>query len=550
MNPTPLLPAPTEVRLSHLAIDATGITVLATTRRSGAVCPCCGVLTRRIHSRYLRRLADLPWHGLQVCLALTTRRFFCDVPGCSRRIFTERLPGTAAPSARRTTRLATALDALGLALGGEAAARLAQVLGMGGSGATIRRLVIAHGAGVEHSVGPRVLGVDDWAWRRGRTYGTLLVDLERRAVIDLLPDRMPSTLAAWLRTHPGVEIISRDRGGAYAEGARAGAPDAIQVADRFHLVRNLGEAIDQAVTRHHAVVREVARAMDHGPSVAILAGRRRRISGLPNNRGGPSRAAQRSAERRARRVARYEQVIALHDARLTVAEIRRHTGLDRRTITTWLAAGRFPERQPRGVPPPRAVDPYRTIIQARLEAGLENASELARQLREVGYQGSAAAVRRYIAQLRRTLAPAADAASPPHTVRQRTGPRFTPRQTAWLLRRRDDALAPPERRYVAALIAQSPELAAVRRLAHSFQDLFTTHDASGLAAWLGQADQSELRSFARGVARDRDAVLAALCFRWSNGPVEGHVNRLKLIKRQGYGRTGFALLRQRVRRAG
>lgn len=121
----------------------------------------------------------------------------------------------------------------------------------------------------------------------------------------------------------------------------------------------------------------------------------------------------------------------------------------------------------------------------------------------------------------RTLAPPADAASPPHTVRQRTGPRFTPRQTAWLLRRRDDALAPPERRYVAALIAQSPELAAVRRLAHSFQDLFTTHDASGLAAWLGQADQSELRSFARGVARDRDAVLAALCFRWSNGPVEG-----------------------------
>jgi len=145
VNPTPLLPAPTEVRLSHLAIDATGITVLATTRRIGAVCPCCGILTRRIHSLYLRRLADLPWHGLQVCLVLTARRFFCDVPGCSRQIFTERLPGTAAPSAGRTTRLATALDALGLALGGEVAARLAQVLGMGVSGATIRRLVIAQG---------------------------------------------------------------------------------------------------------------------------------------------------------------------------------------------------------------------------------------------------------------------------------------------------------------------------------------------------------------------------------------------------------------------
>ena len=360
---------------------------------------------------------------------------------------------------------------------------------------------------------------------------------------------MPSTLAAWLRAHPGVEIIRRDRGGAYAEGARAGAPDAIQVADRFHLVRNLGDAIDQAVTRHHAVVREVARAMDHGASLAILAGRRR-ISGLPNNSGGPSRAAQRSAERRARRVARSEQVVALRDARLTVAEVRRRTGLDRRTIRTWLAAGRCPERQARGVPPPRAVDPYRAIIQARLEAGLEKASELARQLREVGYRGSAAAVRRYVAELRRTLAPPAEAASSPRTSASAPGRRFTPRRTAWLLRRRDDALAPTERRYVVALIAQSPELATVRRLAHAFQDLFTTHDASGLAAWLGQAYQSELRSFARGVARDRDAVLAALCFRWSNGPVEGHVNRLKLIKRQGYGRTGFALLRQRVRRAG
>ena len=274
--------------------------------------------------------------------------------------------------------------------------------------------------------------------------------------------------------------------------------------------------------------------MDHGPSLAILASRRRRISGLPNNRGGPSPAAQRSAECRARRVARYEQVVALRAARLTVAAIRRHTGLDRRTISTWLAAGRFPERQPRGVPPPRAVDPYRAIIQARLEAGLENGSELARQLREVGYHGSAAAVRRYVAQLRRTLAAPADAASSPRTGASVPSRQFTPRQTAWLLRRRDDALAPTERRYVVALIAQSPELAAVRRLAHSFQDLFTTHDASGLAAWLGQAYQSELRCFARGVGRDRDAVLAALCFRWSNGPVEGHVNRLKLIKRQGY----------------
>jgi transposase len=358
MDIVPLCPAPSELRLERLVVEPELVTVVACARRVVVPCPSGGRPARRVHSRYVRTLADLPWHGLRVRLEAHVRKFYCETAGCRRRIFVERLPETAALHARRTRRAAGAVEAVGFALGGRAGARLATLLGLvAGRAAVLARVRAA--AEAEYPT-PRVLGVDDWAMRRGRTYGTLLVDLERHRVVDVLPDREAETLAAWLRVHSGVEFVARDRAGAYADGARLGAPDAIQIADRFHLLRNLTHAIDRAVTRHHSVVRAVATKHGAPPPLSLAAVRKRRYSDLPGNRPGPTDAERLSAERRARRLARDEQVVGLRAEGMPKLAIARQLGLDPKTVTAWLAAGTFPERRPRCVPQPKRLDQYAT----------------------------------------------------------------------------------------------------------------------------------------------------------------------------------------------
>ncbi len=390
---------------------------------------------------------------------------------------------------------------------------------------------------------PRVLGVDDWAGRRGRTYGTLLVDLERRRAVDLLPDREMATPAAWLTAHPGVELIARDRAGAYAEAARLAAPDAIQVADRFHLLRNLSEALERVMTRYHVLVRSVAAECGEPDPLPRSAVRKRAYSGLPGNQAGLTGPERRSTERRARRLARYEEVVARRQQGVPKRTIARLLTLNRRTVATWLASGAFPERRPRTVPVPTALARFAAYAVQRYDAGLDNARALERELRPLGYTGSYAAVGRYLHRLRRTRPRGGGNAPALPDLRR---PAVTAREAVWAIQTPDAELSASAQVFIHKLSERSSALATTRTLALAYRGMFRDHDANALRPWLAAARHSELRRLAIGLERDVDAVLAGIVFPWSTGQVEGHVHRLKLVKRAMYGRASFELLRARV----
>jgi transposase len=530
MPPSPLLPS-SEVCLEQTLSDSDPITIVVRTCRSTAACPDCSHSSQRVHSRYIRTIADLPWQGVRVCFRLHTRRFFCDQPSCQRQTFSERLPDTVAPYARRTLRLNEALRAIGLALGGEAGSRLAERLSLTTSPATLLRRVRQHV--LPTSAMPRVLGVDDWAWRRGHRYGTILVDLETHRVVDLLPVRTAEAFAAWLEAHPGVEIISRDRAGVYAEGARLGAPQARQTADRWHLIRNLSEALTRCFEQHasdlQAAWEEVAQPMPPiaSPVSTLLAVRP------------PNKAEQVRQQRRSRRLRRYEQVMALRQGGATQEEIAQQLQMDTKTIRRYLRAGAFPEMATRR----RAtgVDRWLPYLEQRWAEGCHNAAQLWREIREQGFRGCQTTIRQWMARLR---GPALPGRRRKDSLRRQVPP--SPRQTTWLLLHKDSPRSPEQQPYGEALLRRSPDLARITELAHRFLELCLRRSEESLESWLTAAQQTGLRSFALGVERDRAAIEATFRLPWSNGPVEGQIHRLKLIKRQGYGRANFDLLKQRV----
>jgi transposase len=393
--------------------------------------------------------------------------------------------------------------------------------------------------------------VDDFALRRGRTYGTILVDLEHHRVVDLLPDRTAAVFAAWLASHPGVEVISRDRGGAYADGARRGAPAAQQVADRFHLLANAGEALERVLARRHADLRAAAAAVDRARPPTPPAG------GAPAPDAGTTarpttRAAKERAARRERRLARYEAVVALAAEGWSQVAIAARLGIDRRTVRRFVRAGAFPERVPAGR---RAsiLAPYEAHLRARWAAGCRNARLLFEEIAARGFPGAASLVRAHVGRWRTGPARRGRAAARavpdggPAPGRATEAP--SPRRARWLLLRPAAGLDGDQQAFRAALLAASDEVRTAHALTEAFVRLVRDRDHAGLAPWLDRAAASgppEIRGFAAHVRRDRGAIDAALRHPWSNGQTEGHVNRLKAIKRAMYGRAHLDLLRRRV----
>lgn len=533
MEVGPHLPDPA-LRCDRVLIEQQWITLQVSTTVPTAVCPTCGSACSRVHSRYIRILSDLPWHNTPVRLELQVRRFFCDMPICPRRIFVERVPTVAAAYARKTCRMLESLSHIGLALGGQAGSRLGSQLGLYNSPDSLLRIV-KHGP-LSSVAAPRVLGVDDWAWRRGTRYGTILCDLEKHRAVDLLNDRTADGLACWLREHPGVEVVSRDRSSTYAEGINAGAPQATQVADRWHLLRNVREALMRLLDRHHRDLREATRtAKDQAQPTPPAAQPQPQEPASPATPPSPP-----STDARDRRLARYQRVVELDQQGLSGRAIARLMGLHRETVQRYLHAGTFPERAPGHYT--HKTDGVRDFLQRRWQDGCYNAAQLARELQATGMKISYYSVRRTVARWRVPGNPSTGAV--PSSVYQPSC-----RRVSWLLLQEQD-LDPEDQSLVEALLERSPEIKAATDLAREFREIIRQRQSDCLEGWADRAQQAaaprELTNFAQGLKADWAAVQAALTMPWSNGQVEGQVNRLKTIKRQMYGRAGFDLLRQRV----
>jgi transposase len=517
------------VQDAELAEDR--LVIWARVRAEDGMCPKCEQSSARVNSGYQRRLADMPVGGRGVVIRLNVRRFFCDQAACPKKTFAEQVPGLTVCRGRRTPPLAGALTGIALALAGRAGARLAALLDHAAGKNSLLRLVMAlpdPGPGVV-----RVLAVDDFAFRRGRDYGTILINVETGAVVDLLRDREASTLEDWLKAHPGTEVICRDRATAYADGAGEGAPDAIQVADRWHIYHNLAGYVGKAVARHRSCLK------DPGPD----------LSGPGTDAEPQPDLAQLAAEAAARRADdsvlarrtrdRYDQVQALRAQGLGVKPIMRQTGLAKETVRRFYRAATLDEllattRDGR----PSLLDEHKPYLHQRWNQGCTNVRQLHAELRERGYRGGYGTIRDYVQPFRELgAAPPAEPAPPK-----------TREVTSWILTD-PDHLDDEKKDKLARIKDRCPHLASLAAHVTGFAKIITGLNGDRLDAWITAVeadDQPELHSFTRGIRQDHDAVLNGLTLSWNSGIAEGNVNRLKMIKRQMYGRASFPLLRKRV----
>ena len=499
-----------------------------------ALCPLCQQPATHLHSRYRRVVKDLPFAGQQVKLILHVRKFFCETVTCIRKVFAERLPHLVAPWAQMTTRLNETLQSIGLATCGKLGARLAEHLGITTSWMTIvRRIMALPTPKAEHV---ECLGLDDFAFRRGRTFGTVVVDLDAHQIIDILPDRQAETASAWMAAHPEITHVSRDRGAEYASAAATGAPQAIQVADRFHVCQNLSDAVQRLLAR---VLSEMKAASQQAEEK------------IPDQEEGPvavqewrpdpgAHVARTIATRRAERDVRYQQAVLLREQGCSVKQIACQLGASERTVRHWFERGVAPDTRPRRKRQ-SDFDPYAAYVLKRWQDGEHNGTRLWEEITAQGYPGSQRMVYRFLKTLKKTAAKSPG--ETPQVVH------YTSTAAVCLFMRHPDKLEEGERMDLAALRRVHPDLEMAYCLTRDFLQMLRKREGERLDTWLAsvhESDLPELESFAHGVEQDKAAVQAGLTLSINNGQVEGHVTRVKLIKRMMYGKAGFALLRQRV----
>ncbi|MET7913970.1 ISL3 family transposase [Streptomyces avermitilis] len=513
--------------IENVVSDGELVAVRARTAAERAVCPACGTLSSRVHSRCVRRLTDSAVGGRPVLIELRVRRFRCGRRSCRQATFAEQVDGLTVRHGRRSAGLQTVLERLAVMLAGRAGARLSHALAAGVSRSTLLRLI--RRLPEPETLTPRVLGVDDFALCKGHNYGTILIDIESHQPVDLLPDRATPTVSRWLADHPGVEVICRDRSTAYVEAGRLGAPNAIHVADRWHIWSNLAEAVEKTVVQHRALLRE-----PHDSTTPQV------IAAMENtNLEPPSPVGLRTTGRLSDRVReQHAAVHALLDQGVGLRPIARQLGLARNTVCRFanaadpdeLLVGRWTGRA-------SILDPYKPYLHQRWAEGCTVARRLFEEVRERGYPGGENVVKVYVAKLRESF---------PHDP-----PRKAPsvrNVTSWLTRH-PDRLTDDQAQQLKAILARCPALDRTAHHVRAFAELMNNRQGRHLDQWITsvQADDlPALHTFVTGLGQDLDAVVAGLSLRYSSGAVEGHNNKIKMLKRQMFGRANFDLLRKRV----
>jgi len=534
-----LFPHLAGLRVHRVEDAGDAVVIVASCRAEAACCPRCGQESARVHGGYARLVTDGAAGGRPVLIVLQVRRFRCRNPACTAVTFAEQAGGLSERYRRRSVPLTAMLAGFGLELAGRAAARLAGTLGIAVHPATVLRLVAAVPE-PEITAAPEVLGVDDFALAKGQVYGTVLVDMRTADVIDLLPDREAATLEAWLKAHPGAGVICRDRAGNYAEGARAGAPDAIQVADRWHLWHNLAEYAEKTVAGHRGCLKDQPGGGDApGPGDTLEQEPPVRAEGTQLPPDGFLDACGRERRLVARTRERYADIHQRLDAGESLSAISRVTGLDRKTVQRFARAGSAEELLGKATSRESKLDKFTPYLHQRWNEGITDAAQLHAELRQRGWAGSEQTVRRYVRPFRQAPAAPGPAPAVPKT-----------RQiTRWLLTR-PDHLHADEQAQLQAIRARCPHINALAGHVTAFAEMMTARTGSrDLEAWLAAVeadDQAGLRSFTIGIRNDMQAVTNGLTLHWNSGMVEGTVNKIKMIKRQMYGRAGFDLLRKRV----
>ena len=517
-----------------------------------SVCPGCGARSKSRHSTYWRTLRDLSAQGAPLVINARLGRWRCRNQLSDRRIFTERVPSLASPFARRTVRLSEIVRLIGHNAGGRPSERLMKRLGMPVSDTTILAGLRKY-AGARSETGSlassvRVAGVDDWAWRKGHKYGTIIVDLERRAVVDVLADRSTATMTNWFRDHPNVDVVSRDRAGLYAEAAREGAPQAKQVADRFHLMQNFCETVERQLGGYEAPIRDFR----------ISGGGNQALPALPARSDRRSDAVARTRlirrDRQAVRQQIFNEIRALFEGGNAIGEIARKLGLGRRRVERWVRRIDVPDHNTMASTPSSPAY-FGVLLERRWAEGITKVRHLFEEIRRRGYTGSFSHLARFLAPWR-SGAPSLDddeqeALAPVRvrTLDPMTGRAISPLTAAALCVKPRGQMTARQAASVDALKAGSAEFTTMRRLAMQFRGVLRSGTAERLDPWLTDARASgiyAMQRFAKTIRQDLAAARNAVSEPWSNGQTEGQINKLKTLKRAMYGRAGVDLLRARM----